>query len=77
MTVGIDKLLRMAEQIAANISISEDTEDVAQQVAGHLQRFWDPRMRARFMAEAPGHVEQMSPIVRRVLKLMTAAAQTG
>lgn len=77
MTVGVDKLLRMAEQIAANISISEDAEDVAQQVTGHLQKFWDPRMRARFVAEAPAHVDHMSPIVKRVLALMSNAQHPG
>lgn len=73
MTVKFDKLLRMAEQIAANVSISDDPEVVAEQVTGHLQRFWDPRMRQSFIDNAPDHADQMSPVVRRVVEKLRAA----
>ena len=44
MTVGTDKLVRMAEQITANMSYIDDRELVAAKIADHLARFWDPRM---------------------------------
>ena len=44
MTVGTDKLVRMAEQIAANMNYTDDSELVAAKIADHLARFWDPRM---------------------------------
>lgn len=75
MTVKFEKLLRMAEQIAANISISDDPQVVADQVAGHLQRFWDPRMRAQFMDKGPEHAADMSPVLKKVLAQMCAADQ--
>ena len=73
MTVKFDKLLRMAEQIAANISISDDEESVADQVTGHLQRYWDPRMREHFLDQASHHADQMSPVVKRVVEKLRAA----
>ena len=44
MTVNNDKLLRMAEQITANLNYTDDDEVVADKVAVHLGKFWDPRM---------------------------------
>ncbi|MBU6252732.1 MAG: formate dehydrogenase subunit delta [Alphaproteobacteria bacterium] len=42
MTATIDNLVRMANQIAANL---QHEADVAQAVADHIRLFWDPRMR--------------------------------
>ena len=52
MTVNVEKLARMAEQIATNVTISDDTDEIAQRLADHLRRFWDPRMRAALVASA-------------------------
>ena len=46
MTVGIEKLLKMAEQISANLAYTDDHTVTAASVADHLNKFWDPRMRA-------------------------------
>jgi formate dehydrogenase subunit delta len=46
MTVKISKLVKMAEDITANMSYTNDQEVVASKVADHLNRFWDPRMKA-------------------------------
>ena len=45
MTVQIEKLLRMAEQICDNLRFSEDHAAVAEKAAEHINRFWDSRMR--------------------------------
>ena len=52
MSVSIDKLIRMAEQISANISIDEDSQRKGQKLALHMQKFWDPRMRQNFLEYA-------------------------
>ncbi len=52
MSVSIDKLVRMAEQISANISIDEDTQRRGEKLALHMQKFWDPRMRQNFLEYA-------------------------
>ncbi len=45
MTVNVKKLVKMAEEITANMSYTDDPEVVADKVADHLNRFWDPRMK--------------------------------
>ena len=52
MTVSIDKLIRMAEQISANISIDEDSQRKGEKLALHMKKFWDPRMRQNFLEYA-------------------------
>ena len=44
MTVKAEKLLRMGEQIRDNMAYTDDRDVVAQRIADHLDRFWDPRM---------------------------------
>src|SRR5882672_7921879 len=43
--MDIEKLVRMANQIAANSDYGPDKEKVAATVADHLTRFWTPAMR--------------------------------
>ena len=52
MSVSIDKLIRMAEQISANISIDEDSQRKGEKLAVHMKKFWDPRMRQSFLEYA-------------------------
>ena len=64
MTVKIEKLLKMAEQITANMAFTDDQEVVAAKVADHLNRFWDPRMKDAIRAYAAENAEQLSPPLR-------------
>jgi len=43
----LDHLVRMVNQIAANLQAAGDTNVVAEQTASHLRRFWSPAMRRR------------------------------
>jgi hypothetical protein len=61
MTVNNEKLLKMAEQITANMAFTDDQAVVAAKVADHLNRFWDPRMKSAFKDYAQAHSEQLSP----------------
>lgn len=73
MTVHYTKLLRMAEQIAANISASDDAEVVSDAAVGHIRKFWDPRMRAHFLSNATDSDETLSPAVRMLISKLRAA----
>ncbi len=64
MTVKVEKLLKMAEQITANMAFTDDQDVVAAKVADHLNRFWDPRMKAAIRAYADGNSAQLSPSLR-------------
>ena len=64
MTVGAAKLVRMAEQITANMAYTDDVEVVAARVADHLNRFWDPRMLKALAEVANGDADQLSPALK-------------
>jgi formate dehydrogenase subunit delta len=61
------KLVRMAEQIAANCSYHGDQELVADKVADHLNRFWDPRMRTAITAMVAEADLEISDVLRLAL----------
>lgn len=50
MTVKLEKLIKMAEQISDNMRFSDNVDQVADKIADHINRFWDPRMRATLSA---------------------------
>ncbi|MEO1244295.1 MAG: formate dehydrogenase subunit delta [Pseudomonadota bacterium] len=79
MSVGIDKLLCMAEQIAANVSIDKDSQRTGEKLARHMQRFWDPRMRQDFLEYAssePGTGELSPALAAAAERLQADAAST-
>lgn len=71
MTVDQQKLIRMAEQITVNMAFTDDQAVVAAKVADHLQRFWDPRMRAAIQFYVAEHPELPSPVLSRALELLS------
>lgn len=68
LTVKVDKLVRMAEQITANMSYTGDTELIAAKVADHLDRFWDPRMKDAISAYATDQNSELSETLRLAVK---------
>ena len=68
MTVGAAKLVRMAEQITANMAYTDDVELVAARVADHLNRFWDPRMLKALAEVANGDADQLSPALQAAVR---------
>jgi hypothetical protein len=70
MTVEIGKLIRMGEQIVANMSFTDDREVVSDKVADHLGRFWDPRMQQSIIEYASEHGDELSePLQLAISKL--------
>lgn len=47
-----DKLVRMANQIAANFDYGGDREKTVAGIADHLSRFWTPEMRVGIIEHA-------------------------
>lgn len=48
------KLVKMANEIASFFESDPDPQAVSEGIAGHIRRFWDPRMRRALLA----HVDQ-------------------
>ncbi|MEM7081183.1 MAG: formate dehydrogenase subunit delta [Pseudomonadota bacterium] len=70
MTVRVDKLVRMAQQIADNNSFTPDVDVVAAKVADHIQRFWDPRMKQQIIDYANSGEAQLTQVVTRAVSLI-------
>jgi formate dehydrogenase subunit delta len=49
------KLVKMANEIAAFFEAEPDRAAAIEGVAGHLKRFWDPRMRREIVQWADEH----------------------
>ncbi len=70
MTVETDKLLKMAEQITANMNYSDDEALVAAKIADHLQRFWDPRMKTALIELFQQEPDSLSPLLQAAIVKM-------
>ncbi|KAF7963915.1 formate dehydrogenase subunit delta [Cupriavidus basilensis] len=49
----IDNLITMANQIGSFFEAMPDREEALADIAGHIKRFWEPRMRRALL----GHVD--------------------
>jgi formate dehydrogenase subunit delta len=70
MAVNIEKLLKMAEQITANMSYTDDQSIIAAKVADHLNRFWDPRMKQTLRDFADSEPEKLDATLTEVVSLL-------
>lgn len=64
MSGGIDKLVYMANQIAANLALEPDP---AAATAEHIQLYWDPRMKRMLRDHGP---DGLSPIASAALSMI-------
>ncbi|MDE2451749.1 MAG: formate dehydrogenase subunit delta [Gammaproteobacteria bacterium] len=48
--MNIDLLIKMANEISAYFAAEPDTEQAVKDVARHLKRYWEPRMRRQIIA---------------------------
>ncbi|MEQ1631355.1 MAG: formate dehydrogenase subunit delta [Planctomycetota bacterium] len=63
------KLVKMANQIASFFAAEPDRKVAVEGVAGHLKRFWEPRMRREILAMVDrGDVASMHELVLEALK---------
>ena len=67
--MDIQHIVRMANQIGSYFAAYPDAELARQEIAGHLRRFWEPRMRAAIrdhLASAEAH--GLSPLVAAAVR---------
>jgi formate dehydrogenase subunit delta len=63
--MNMEHLIKMANQIGAFFEAMPDREQAVNDVANHLRRTWDPRMRAQLVAGLGGADEaKLKPVVR-------------
>jgi formate dehydrogenase subunit delta len=71
--MDIQRLVKMANDIAAFFEAEPDVSKGARGVADHLKNFWDPRMRRQILAYADEQQgARLKPIVLQALRLHRA-----
>jgi formate dehydrogenase subunit delta len=69
-----DKLVTMANQIATFFKAQGEGK-APEAIAGHIQAFWDPRMRREILAIARGNSgARLDPLAVRALELLNVSA---
>ena len=74
MTMAAPSEIRLATDIAAQFKHVPTAEGAAA-VAGHVRRFWDPRMRARLIKEVAQSSEDCDPLVAAAVRVLEDASQ--
>jgi formate dehydrogenase subunit delta len=74
-----DNLIRMANQIGAFFESMPDRQEASKDLATHIKKFWDPRMRRAFLAQLDSDGgKELSEIVRAAVQehraMLTPAA---
>ena len=65
-----DRLVSMANDIGAFFGAEPDKTEAAKNVASHLKRFWDPRMRREIIAHYREGGAGLDPVVRTAIGLL-------
>ncbi|MEU6373204.1 formate dehydrogenase subunit delta [Streptomyces sp. NPDC046909] len=69
MTATVPSERRMANDIARNLG-HLPRERAAAEIAGHIGRFWDPRMRTRLYEYVDAGAEELDPLVVAAVRLL-------
>ena len=69
-----NNLVYMANQIGTAFNYQDDSEAVAS-IAGHLRKFWDPRMRAAILAHEQAGGENLQPRVLQAIRSLRPKAE--
>ncbi|WP_454720258.1 MULTISPECIES: formate dehydrogenase subunit delta [Cupriavidus] len=66
--MNTDNLVKMANQIGTFFSAMPDREEALTDIASHIKRFWDPRMRRALLAQVDGgQADGLDDIVRQAV----------
>jgi formate dehydrogenase subunit delta len=72
--VDVERLVAMANDIAAFFDAEPDKAVAAEGVRFHLVRFWDPRMRRQIVAHAEEGGAGLAPTALCAVRLLTHTA---
>ena len=75
--MDVEKLVRMANQIAANFDYGTDKDKVVAGIADHLTRFWTPSMRAAVIEGQRKNSIELSPLAARAVEKLALPQKTN
>ena len=71
-----DKLIQMANQIGDFFAAMPDHDEAVDGIAGHLRKFWEPRMRRQIFAAIDAReAGALAPLVQEALTRHRATLQ--
>ncbi len=65
--MNIERLVTMANEIAAFFASEKDKEQAAELMATHLRRYWEPRMRKAIIAHEHAGGSGLTALARRAV----------
>lgn len=71
----IEYLVKMANEIGAFFRAEADPEDAARQIATHIRKFWDPRMRRQMLEHYAAGGDGLEGPVRQAVALLAEEGQ--
>lgn len=63
-----DKLVHMANRIGEFFAAMPEHDEAVDDIASHLQKFWEPRMRRGLLAHLDEGGEGLLPLVREAIE---------
>jgi formate dehydrogenase subunit delta len=66
----VERLVSMANDIGAFFNAEPDKAEAAKNIASHLRRFWDPRMRRQIVAHYREGGAGLDNVVRSAVRLL-------
>jgi formate dehydrogenase subunit delta len=73
--MDVTKLVRMANQIAANLDYGPNKDRVVEETADHLRRFWSPPMKQLIVEHYRLGDTELSEIAARAVALLAEEQQ--
>lgn len=67
-----DNLVQMANRIGEFFEAMPDREEALDGIAGHIQRYWEPRMRQALLAHMNEGAAGLMPIVAEAIRSRAA-----
>lgn len=68
----IERLVTMANDIAAFFHGAANQDEAARSIALHLRNYWDPRMRKQIIEHVQGGADGLSELARRGVEMLAA-----
>ena len=72
--MNIDLLIKMANEIGDFFTGASDPQQASRDVANHLKRYWDPRMRREIVSCWRAGAPELTPVARAAVALLAAQA---
>jgi formate dehydrogenase subunit delta len=66
----VERLVSMANDIGLFFNAESDKAEAAKNIASHLRRFWDPRMRRQIVAHYREGGAGLDDVVRSAVRLL-------